>query len=212
MIKPLEEGHDVSIAKYSEYKQSPFKSFGTFINRRMTEIIVGKPKDMRVTNFLAMKRYVVEEIIKYKNPYPYMTGLLLRTTRDIVNVTMEERKRISGSTTFTFSKMLRMWMNGLTAFSIKPLQLSSIIGLICAIAGFIFGAFTIIRKLTCPNIVAGWSSIISIMLFIGGLIMLMLGMLGEYIGRIYICINNSPQYVIHDTINISGNYDNEEYK
>ena len=202
LIKPLEDGHDVSIAKYPKYKQSLFKSFGTIVNRKMTEIIMEKPKDLNFTNFTAVKRYIVDEIIKYKNPYPYMTGLLLRTTSDIVNIEMEERERISGNTNFTFKKMLKLWLNGFTAFSIKHLRISSFIGFLCSVFGFVFGIITIIRKLMISNISVGWSSIISVLLFVGGIIMLMLGIIGEYIGRIYISINNSPQYVIKEKYNI----------
>ena len=202
LLKPLLDGHDVSIASYPERKQSIFKDFGTLVNKKMTQFILDRPKDMQFTNFMVMKSYIVKEITNYKNPYPYYTGLLLRTTSDIINIQMDERERFSGSTTFTFGKMLGMWLNGLTAFSIKPLRLSSLVGVICAIIGFIFGIVTIIRKLVVPDISVGWSSTVSIMLFIGGLIMLMLGMIGEYIGRIYISINNSPQYVIKETINI----------
>lgn len=202
LLQPLLDGHDVSIASYPERKQSIFKDFGTLVNKKMTQFILDRPKDMQFTNFMVMKSYIVKEITNYKNPYPYYTGLLLRTTSDIINVQMDERERFSGSTTFTFGKMLGMWLNGLTAFSIKPLRLSSLVGVICAIIGFIFGIVTIIRKLVVQNISVGWSSTVSIMLFIGGLIMLMLGMIGEYIGRIYISINNSPQYVVKETINI----------
>ena len=99
----------------------------------------------------------------------------------------------------------KAWINGLTAFSVKPLRISSLIGVICAIAGFVFGIVTVIRKLFIPNINVGWSSTIAIMLFMGGLIMLMLGMIGEYIGRIYISLNNAPQYVVRNTVNIDDN-------
>lgn len=201
LLVPVLEGHDVSIASYPERKQSLFKDFGTIVNKKMTEFILNKPKKMQFTNFMIIRSYIVKEIIKYKNPYPYYTGLLLRTTSDIVNVRMEERERISGQTTFSFLKMFGMWVNGLTSFSIKPLRISSFIGLLCAIAGFIFGFITIIRKLFVQNISVGWSSTVSILLFIGGLIMLMLGMIGEYIGRIYICINDSPQFVVKEKIN-----------
>ena len=201
LIKPLEEGHDVSIAKYPEYKQSKFKGFGTIVNRKMTEVIMEKPKGMAFTNFSAMKRYIVEEIKKYKNPYPYMTGLLLRTTSDIVNVEMEERERITGNTNFTFKKMLSLWINGFTAFSIKPLRISTIVGFITAAFGFIYGIFVIIHRLIV-HIPQGYSSLMAVILFIGGVIMMMLGMIGEYLGRIYISINNSPQYVIKETVNI----------
>ena len=204
LIKPLEEGHDVSIAKYPTYKQSKFKSFGTIVNRIMTEIIMEKPKDLSFTNFSAMKRYIVEEIIKYKNPYPYMTGLLLRTTSDIVNVEMEERERITGNTNFTFKKMLNLWINGFTAFSIKPLRISTVIGVITAAIGFIYGLYIIIHKLFVHSaVLQGYSSMMAVLLFIGGIIMMMLGMIGEYIGRIYISINNSPQYVIKETVNMN---------
>ena len=203
LIEPLENGHDVSIAKYPTYKQSKFKGFGTIVNRKMTEIVMEKPKDLSFTNFSALKRYIVEEITKYKNPYPYLTGLLLRTTSDIVNVEMEERERITGSTNFTFKKMLNLWINGFTAFSIKPLRISTIVGIITAALGFIYGIYIIIHKLVVhTTVLQGYSSLMAVMLFIGGIIMMMLGMIGEYIGRIYISINNSPQYVIKETVNI----------
>ena len=206
LIKPLENGHDVAIAKYPSYKQSAFKSFGTIVNRKMTEIVMEKPKDLSFTNFSALKRYIVEEIIKYKNPYPYMTGLLLRTTSDIVNVEMEERERITGNTNFTFKKMLNLWVNGFTAFSIKPLRISTVIGFITAFLGFIYGVYVIIHKLLVHStVLQGYSSIMAALLFIGGIIMMMLGMIGEYIGRIYISINNSPQYVIKEMINMNSN-------
>lgn len=204
LLSPLKNGYDVSMAKYTEYKQSRFKSFGTIVNRTMTEMVIDKPKNLSFTNFMALKRFIVEEISKYDNPYPYLTGLILRTTDRIINIPMEERERISGKTTFTLPKMIKLWVNGFTAFSIKPLRISSLIGVICALVGFVFGIITIIRKLVVPDISVGWSSTVAIMLFIGGLIMLMLGMIGEYIGRIYISINNAPQYVVRDTINIEN--------
>lgn len=205
LIEPLENGHDVAMAKYTEYKQSKFKGFGTIVNRKMTEYIMDKPKDLNFTNFMALQRYIVEEIKKYKNPYPYLTGLLLRTTSDMVNVEMEERKRITGTTNFTFKKMLDLWLNGFTAFSIKPLRISTIIGVITAAIGFIYGIYIIINKLCIhSNVLQGYSSTMAVILFIGGIIMMMLGMIGEYIGRIYISINNSPQYVIKEKINFNN--------
>ena len=210
LVKPIEEGHDVACAKYTEYKQSIFKGFGTIVNRKMTEIIMEKPKGLEFTNFIIMKKYIRDEIIKYKNPYTYFTGLLLRTTSDIVNVPMEERSRISGTTTFTFKKMLTLWMNGFTAFSIKPLRISTVIGFISAFIGFIYGLFIVICKICGVSITAGYSSIMAVILFIGGIIMLMLGIIGEYLGRIYISINDSPQYVIKETRNFKEDKKNEK--
>ncbi len=205
LIQPLEQGYDVSFADYPVKKQSWFKNFGSKVNTYTSRIVLDVPKGFHSSNFYAMKKFVRDQIVLYRNPYPYMDGLISQITKSIAYVPMEERERISGSTGYTFKKLLALWLNGFTAFSVVPLRISSLIGVICAIAGFIFGIVTIIRKLVIVDISVGWSSTISIMLFIGGLIMLMLGMIGEYIGRIYISINNAPQYVEKETININNN-------
>lgn len=203
LFKPIENGSDVSIARYPKKKQSVFKNFGSYVNKVMVKTLLDVPKDFTMSNFYVIKRYVVKQIIKYDNPYPYMTGLITRVTSSICHVKMEENERLEGKTGYTFKKLIGLWVNGLTAFSVIPLRISSVAGIICSLLGFIIGAITVIRKLLGADITAGWSSMVSIMLFMGGLIMLMLGMIGEYLGRIYICLNKSPQYVVKDKINIS---------
>ncbi len=204
LFAPLEGTYDVSMAGYPQRTQSAFKNFGTFVNKTMTELMLDRPKDMEFTNFMVMKRFVVDEICKYENPYPYMTGLLLRTTSRIVNVPMEERERYSGNTGFTFRKMVALWMNGLTAFSIKPLRAASVLGAILAIVGFLYALFVVVRKIVTPQIAAGYSSIMAALLIVGGVIMLLLGLIGEYVGRIYISLNKSPQFVIREMVNFDA--------
>lgn len=203
---------DYATAKYKEKKQSAFKNFGSNINLTMAHILLGKPKSLRFENFGVMKRFVMDEIIKYDKPYPYMEGLIWRVTNRISMVEMEERERGDGKATgFTLKKSLSLWLNGFTAFSVKPLRISTILGFLLATGGFIFGLIMIIRKIINPDIAAGYTSLFALQLFIGGIIMIILGLIGEYIGRIYICLNNTPQYVIRDTINI-GTKDKENLR
>ena len=209
IIKPLEEGHDVCMAKYTKYKQSLFKSFGTVVNKKMSESIIGTPKDVEFTNFAIIQKYIKDEIIKYKNPYIYYAGLITRTTNDIINVPMEERNRLEGTTTFTLKKMIGMWLDGFTAFSIKPLRISTVCGFVCSLIGFIYAVVIVVQKIIGNSSVLGYSSLMAAILFIGGMLMLMLGMIGEYLGRIYISINDSPQYVIKNTINFDENEKDE---
>lgn len=197
LIDPLvNDEADMTMAKYPKKKQSALKNFGSHVNSLMSRTLINKPAKLQFSNFFVMKSYMVQEILKYDNPYPYLEGLILRTTKNILSVEMEERDRFAGKGNFTLLKSLSLWINGFTAFSVVPLRISSLIGMICAVIGFVYGLIVIIRKIILPGISVGWSSTVAIMLFIGGLIMLMLGMIGEYIGRIYISINNSPQYVI----------------
>lgn len=202
LIEPLNREYDIAIAKYPVKKQSAFKNFGSKINSIMARFLIGKPKDLYLSNFSAMKKFVVDEIIKYDKPYPYMDGLMIRTTSKICNVNMEERERSAGEGHYTFKKSLKLWLNGFTSFSVKPLRIATILGIAIAFVGFIFSLITIVRKIIYPQILMGYSSLMAMLLFVSGMIMMMLGMIGEYIGRIYICINNSPQYVIRKTINV----------
>lgn len=191
--------YDVATAAYPVKKQSWFKNFGSKVNEHMTNVILEKPKEIRFNNFTAMRRFVIDEILRYENPYPYLTGLLLRTTHKIICVPMEERERLYGKTTYTFKKLITLWMNGFTAFSVKPLRLATVVGFATAIVGFLWGMLIVVQKIINPGeILAGYSSLMAVLLLIGGMIMLMLGLIGEYIGRIYISINRSPQYVVRE--------------
>lgn len=202
LINKLDDGYDVVVAEYKQKKQSKFKNMGSIVNDKMATFLIGKPKNLKFSSFFVMRSFVVNEMIKYNNPYPYIAGLLLRTTNKITNVELINRERFEGRTTYTLKKLVELWLNGFTAFSIKPLRTSMLVGVLFSVFGFILGFYTIINKLMNPNVPIGWSSTMSFLAFICGIILVMLGMIGEYVGRIYISINNSPQYVVRKTINI----------
>ncbi len=210
LLEPVEnEGYDVSTAEYTDKKESRGKRIGSFINSWMSEKMLDKEKGLRFENFSIMKKYIADEITNYKNPYPYLEGLILRVTRNIKTVVMDERSRADDNTTgFTFRRSLSLFINGLTAFSVKPLRFAAVAGFLFAVIGFVYGIIIIVKKLIEPAVPMGYSSIMAVILFSTGLIMIILGLIGEYVGRIYMCINDSPQYVIKDTINLE-NADNE---
>jgi undecaprenyl-phosphate 4-deoxy-4-formamido-L-arabinose transferase len=127
---------------------------------------------------------------------------MLRATRRVINVDMEERVRTIGVGHYSFKKSFALWMNSFTAFSVKPLRIATGIGVLWAVLGILMGLRTVIRKLLNPSIPLGYSSTMAVLFFSTGMIMFMLGLIGEYIGRIYISLNNSPQFVIRDKINL----------
>lgn len=204
LIECLEKDQcDVAMAKYHQKKQSGFKNFGSSVNHMMTCIMLDKPSEIVFTNFSVFKKFVAQEMVSYKAPYPYIEGLVFRITKRIKTIEMEERNRADELPSgYNLKKSLSLWINGLTAFSVKPLRVASIVGLFFSILGFGYGLYTILHKLVNPNVLLGYSSLLAVLLFSSGMMMMMLGMIGEYIGRIYICINAAPQYVIKDTINV----------
>lgn len=204
LIAAIEEGADVVYAKYEHKKHSWFRNFGSKLNDLMTRVMLGKPKDLFVSSYFAMRRFVAEEISRYDNAFPYVIGLVLRTTKNIVNVTVTHREREVGTSGYTLRKLINLWVNGFTSFSVKPLRMATVMGALCAGGGFVYAIYTIIKKFVNPAVPAGFSSLMSAILFIGGMLMLMLGLIGEYIGRIYVCMNHSPQYVIKEVIETKG--------
>lgn len=203
MIRPLVSDEcDVATAKYRRKKQSLWKNIGSNVNMRMSRILLDQPENIRIENFLAMKRFVAEEVIKYTNAFPYLDGLILRVTKRILPIEMEERTRGDGdSSGFTLKKSVSLFVNGLTAFSVKPLRISAVTGLVAALAGFVMAIVVLIQKITGVIDVEGYTTTVIVQLIIGGLILMSLGLTGEYIGRIYISINKSPQYVIKEKVN-----------
>lgn len=205
LMAPLTEGnYDVAIAKYPKKKQSGFKNFGSYVNDSVATWLLGKSRDLKFSNFSVMRKFVRDEIIKYTNPYPYMSGLMLRSTKRVCNVEMEERERTIGVGHYNFRRSFALWLNSFTAFSVKPLRIATTCGMLFAFLGALMVIYTVVHKLLVPTTAIGYSSLMAMLLFIGGMIMFMLGLIGEYIGRIYISLNNSPQFVIRQTYNAPG--------
>ncbi len=201
LLERLEEGYDAVYASYSHKQHSLFRNLGSKVNELMTRIMLEKPKELYLSSYFAVRRFVVEDMVRYENSYPYVIGLVLRATKNITNVEVNHRERQEGSSGYNLKKLLGLWFNGFTAFSVKPLRIATCIGCLSAAAGFLYGLYTIIKRLVNPQVPMGFSSTMAAIVFFGGMIMIMLGLIGEYIGRIYISLNNSPQYVIRERIN-----------
>ncbi len=201
LLDKIEEGYDAVYARYEHKKHSGFRNFGSHVNDLMTRVMLAKPKELYISSYFAVRRFIVEDMIRYEYSYPYVIGLVLRSTRNITNVDVCHREREVGRSGYTLSKLFGLWFNGFTAFSIKPLRIATIIGVISAVAGFLYGIFTIVKKFVIPDVPVGFSALMSVVVFFFGLILLMLGLIGEYIGRIYISMNNAPQYIIRDRWN-----------
>ncbi len=196
-----DEDFDVICGKYTRRdRTSLFRQLGTKMNEFMAHHMLEYPKDLYLSVYFIAKKFVIDEIVKYPNPYPYITGLLVQVTSKIGNVDVPQRKRLEGNSGYTFKKLLSLWVNGFTAFSVKPLRFATVFGCIFSAVGFIATLVLIITKLVNPTIAIGWTSIMALTLIASGIILLVVGMVGEYVGRTYISINKTPQYVVRNII------------
>ncbi len=202
MINNLEQNdYDIVYGCYQQVKQTGFRRFGSWFNHKMAIWFSNCPKDLFPTSFYVARRFLINEIIQFENCYTYISGLVFRSTQNIGKVNVKHRSRLEGKSGYSIKRLIGLWVNGFTAFSVKPLRMATILGFVFSAIGFLYGLFVIIMKLLHPDTPLGYASIMATILFIGGVILFMMGMIGEYLGRIYINQNKSPQYVIRTKVN-----------
>lgn len=199
LINKLNEGYDLVLGKYIRKQHSFFRNFLTRADDVFEAIFINKPIDISFTSFWVARRYITDEIIKYKNPFSFMEGLFLRTAGRIANVEIQHFERIEGTSGYNLWKLIRLWSN-FTGFTIIPLRIAGGIGATMAVIAFIWAVILGIRKLTGADILLGYSSIMCIILLFFGIVLVCMGIMGEYIGRIFMSVNNTPQYVVKEIV------------
>ena len=201
LVEKVREGYDLVYARFPHKQHNAFKRFTSNLNSRVLEWNGTKPKGVAISSYFALDRIAVEALKKYHSPFPSMGGYLTHVVRRYANVDMEHRDRIAGSSNYTLGKMLALWITGFTNFSTVPLRFAVVFGTLFAVVGFVAATIVVIRKLVNPAIAAGFTTSIALQLMIGGVIMMLLGLCGEYIGRIYMTVSNMPQYEVRRTLN-----------
>lgn len=196
IVDRLEEGFDVVYGSYKVKKHSAFRNLGSALAGWMGVHLLGVPKNFGGSSFYAARRFIVDEMCKYTNAYVYLPGLVFRSTQNVDSVFVNHRAREIGKSNYTFIKLFSIWINGATTFSVKPLRISTFLGILSAFLGLVFTVILVVRKLLHPEMVAGWASLMCVTMIMSGLILLLIGVVGEYVGRIYMSENHAPQYVI----------------
>ncbi|MGL4283715.1 glycosyltransferase [Eubacterium aggregans] len=200
LVDRLKEGYDVVYALYDNKHHSWFRNFGSKINDIMADHLIGKPRNLVFTSYFCAIRKVIDEVVKYDKPYPYVDGLVIRITRNVSSAPIHHKSREAGESGYTFGKLISLWLDGFTAFSVKPLRIATILGFVISLLGFIYGIHTIVMQFVNPSEISGWPSLISAVVFLGGVNMVLLGLVGEYVGRVYISMNNTPQFIVRNVI------------
>ncbi|HEX3010206.1 MAG TPA: glycosyltransferase family 2 protein [Bacteroidales bacterium] len=196
LLDEVEKGFDVVYAKYHEKKHNVFRNFGSRVNDLFATWLIEKPKDLYLCSFKIINRDMINEIIKYKGPFPYIDGLILRATNRVSSVYVEHNRREAGKSNYTLSKLMRLWLNMFVNFSIKPMRAISIFGFAVTGLSVVMAVVWIIERLLHPDTIQGWTTIAVLILFFGGLQSAFLGLIGEYIGKNYLDVNGTPQWTV----------------
>ena len=202
MIKEIEKNNcDVVFAKYPDQKEGLFRRIGSKLNNKTSEWTAGKPKNIRVNSFYAMRSFVKDAITQYSNNYPYVYGIIFATTQNVKNITVEHRKRKAGESNYTTKKLMKLWLNGMLNFSIHPLRIAIKLGFIVTILGIVAAAILIIQKIMFGTRALGWTSLMVTIIVFSGVQLMSIGMLGEYLGRLYLSKSGLPRATVKEVIN-----------
>lgn len=202
LIDKVREGYDVVYAAFAKKKESLPRRITSRIHTRILRWTIKKPRDLKVSAFYAMDRLIADKLRDNTSPFPATLGYMLSITSKIVNVPIDHQLRIAGTSGYNFKKRFMLWLDGFVNFSVEPLRMASFVGFITALVGIAAGIMIVVRRLFNQHIALGYTSIIATILFVGGMIMIMLGLLGEYVGRIFIVMSNAPQFVVREAINV----------
>lgn len=201
ILAKMEEGYDLVYGVYRASTNGSIKNLTSWLNRKTSRVLLGRPKDIVSSNFWCITGQVKDEVIKYKNYSPYVDGIFYRVTHNIGNVQIEHHKREWGQSGYTLKKLIRQWMAYFN-YSVIPLRIASVIGVISAVIGVILGLVTLVRKLLDPSMLMGWSSTMCVIVFFFGITLMVLGIIGEYLGDLVLAVNATPQYIVRDKVNL----------
>jgi undecaprenyl-phosphate 4-deoxy-4-formamido-L-arabinose transferase len=191
-------GYDAVFGRYAVKKHATWRNWGSWFVNQIAIWVLDKPRGFYLSSFRCLSRFLVGEITRYEGPHPYIDGLILQSTRHFASVSVEHRPRGSGRSRYTLRKLVRLWLRLLVNFSVRPLRIATMVGLAMGTLGLVGLVWVAILFLTDRGPAFGWGSLTAALFLFSGTQMVMLGLIGEYLGRVYLNINRRPQAVVRE--------------
>lgn len=202
IVASLKAGNDVCYAKFRSKRHALWKRLGSRFNSTIANRLLQKPKDLYLSPFKGVVRGVRDQMIRFVGPHVYLDGLILSSTNRVSMIELDHYERPDGQSGYSLRKSISLWLKMATSFSIEPLRIASLLGLFFSGFGFLAAIALIVQRFTLNAMPVGWSSLIVSVLMLGGIQLLALGIIGEYVGRVLLHVNGMPQAVVGSTVNL----------
>jgi len=204
LLARIGEGSDVVYANFDQRHQNWWKNLGSWFNGKVAQWVIGKPKAIYLSPYKVMRKEISDLICDYDGPDPYIDGLIFQLTSNIVQIPAKHHARYAGRSTYTLWKSLKVWARLAFSFSVRPVRLVTMFGFIFAALGLVLVLIVTLYRILAPQDFSadavGWASLMVAGLLIGGIQMIFFGIMGEYIGRTYLRVNNKPQASIREIL------------
>ncbi len=200
LVSMVEQGHDVCCARFDTKRQARWKNFGSWFNGKVANVVLDKPDELYLSPFKALSIQIVREVIKYDGPFPYVDGLILRVTKQVTQVEASHHQRFEGRSNYGLLGSVGVWLRVATGFSLAPLRLATYVGFTFSVIGLLLGLVFAVRRFAAVETPLGWASTMVAILVLGGVQLASIGLIGEYLGRVFLHLNKTPQYVVRDIV------------
>jgi undecaprenyl-phosphate 4-deoxy-4-formamido-L-arabinose transferase len=191
-----ENGFEVVYTYYDEKQHAGWRNLGSRFTNWCATQLLDKPKGLYLSSFRCMSAFLAERILDYHGPFPYIDGLILQITRDIGRLKVQHLPRAIGRSNYTLRRLVRLWLNMFVNFSVMPLRLATVAGMFLAGIGLLGVIVVFIEAMIRRDTPPGWGSLMAAVLFLSGTQLMILGIFGEYLGRIYLTLNRKPQATV----------------
>jgi len=200
LVEEAERGRDAVYAQFETKRHHWARNLGSRFNDAVATRLLKKPPGLYLSTFRCLTRLVVDEVVRYEGPYPYVDGLVLRATSRIGTTRVRHDSRPHGRSGYTLAKLFELWLTMSTSFSILPLRVVIASGLAMSLLGVAFGVEVVVEKLYWPNHAVGWASLMTALILFSGIQLVVVGTVGEYLGRLLMTVNRAPQSVIRRVV------------
>lgn len=206
LLREMEKGHDVVYAEYARKNDSLFRNLGSWFNNWMATKALRKPRDLYLSSFKAMNRFLVSEITQFKGPDPYIDALILRTTNALGKAPVRHAPRTQSHSGYTFRKLFGLWSNMMIVFSIYPIRLIGAVGLIILSVGTYMMVVDTYHSIVTPETdqPSEVESLRALLVFLRGITLFLMSIMAEYIGRIAAKFSSNPQFVVREDLPTCG--------
>lgn len=200
----LASGADVVFGHYTVKQHSWWRNLGSWFTNRMTDWALEKPTGFYLSSFRCVAAAVAREVAKNSGPTPYIDGLILQVTQRIASLPVRHEARQAGASGYTFRRLVRLWLSAWINFSVLPLRVATALGLAAAGLGLAGLGWVGWLWLSDRGPAFGWGSLMAALLVFSGTQLIMLGLVGEYIGRMYLTVSQRPQAVVREVVRSEG--------
>jgi undecaprenyl-phosphate 4-deoxy-4-formamido-L-arabinose transferase len=187
---------DVVYTRFRAKQHAKWRNLGSRFANRVANRLLDKPNGLYLSSFRCMSQFVVREVASYIGPYPYIDGLIMQVTQRIDSIEVQHLPRLEGRSNYTLRRLIRLWLNLATSFSLLPLRFATFAGMVMAVLGALGAVATVFEALTAHHMPSGWASTMTVILLVSGVQSMILGTLGEYVGRTFLSANGKPQATV----------------